>query len=152
MRVLVTAALLLTLSSIGACSAVNVEDTAYDLVKAKARQDLSCDDVTIKKMAQAGEAFEYQAAGCSDLYSYGVDCEDKCTIVAGVRGPGLGGLWNKSTSMVDQVFGMILDGKAEMDKEQAEAKARHEAFRREIDEQHTRNAELVDRARARQQP
>jgi hypothetical protein len=101
-RLAVAVAAVALLASV-ACTRAGGEDDAYDLVKAKAKQDLACDDVTVRKMAQDGARYEYQATGCSDIYSYGVECDARCEIFAGVRGPGLGGLWNQASGFIDMI-------------------------------------------------
>lgn len=137
-----------------ACTAASHEDAAYDLVKAQAAKDLGCGDVTVKKMAQADDAYEYQASGCSDLFSYGVDCDGSCRIVAGVRGPGLGAMWNKAGSLFDFAASELVNGAAkvheDMQKSEArfeEMRARNEQFRREVDERMAETRRLQAGAR-----
>ncbi len=122
---------LLTLTLAACSSAGTTEDTAYDLVKAKATKDLGCGEVTVKKMAQAGDTYEYQASGCNDLFSYGVDCDGGCRVVAGVRGPGLAGVWNRTGSVVDFVFSEVVNGAAKVHEDMRKADERREAMRAE---------------------
>jgi len=112
------------------------EDDAYDIVKAKAAKDLACEDITVRKMAQDGTSYEYQATGCSDLYTYGVDCDGSCEIVAGVRGRGLGGLWNTAGKLIDDIAKDL----AEADKRQREMGEEH----RQMLERSERRMRAVD--------
>lgn len=119
-----------------ACTRGGSEDDAYDLVKSRAAKDLSCSDVAVKKMAQDGNAYEYQATGCDDIYSYGVDCDGGCEITAGVRGRGLGGLWNAADSFISGIA-----------KDMDESKKRQEEMReehRKMRERHDRQREALD--------
>lgn len=125
-----------------ACGRGSGEDAAYDIVKAKAKQDLGCDDVTVKKMAQDGAMFEYQAKGCDDLYTYGVDCDGGCKIVAGVRGQGIGGLWNKASGFIDK----IEQDFAEHDKRAAEMRERNAKLHEQVDADLERTRRLADPA------
>lgn len=130
---LALAALSLT-SSLACTRSSGGEDDAYDLVKSRAAKDLSCSDITVRKMAQDGNSYEYQATGCDDIYTYGVDCDASCEVVAGVRGKGLGGLWNAA----DKFIGGIANDIERMEKD-----------KKEMDERHRKATESGDRLRER---
>ena len=129
------------------CPKRNSEDDAYDLVKVQAVRDLGCADVSVKKMGQSDSAYEYQATGCSDVYSYGIDCEDTCTVVAGVRGPGLAGSFSVGAGIIGKAVGVaenLLDHAAaevaaiplrdaEFRAHEAELRARNQKIRDEVD-------------------
>jgi hypothetical protein len=105
------------------------EDDAYELVKSRATKDLNCSDVDVKKMAQDGAAYEYLATGCDDIYTYAVECSARCEITAGVRGRGLGGLWNAADKFISGVAKDI----DESNKRHEEMRARHDKMREAIE-------------------
>lgn len=126
---------LVALSSV-ACTRGGSEDDAYDLVKSRASKELNCSDITVRKMAQDGGTYEYQATGCDDIYTYAVECSSRCEITAGVRGHGIGGLWNAAGKLISGIANDLEDA----DKRQAEMRERH----RKMQERHDRHQEAID--------
>lgn len=126
---------LLVISLLGpmfGCTPANSEEAALDLVRAQATQDLRCkaSDVTVQKMAQQGTSYEFQARGCDDIYTYGVECgapdtsDGKCEIVDGVRGVGIGGLWNAANKAASALADEVRAAQAREAREASELEQR----------------------------
>ncbi len=130
------------------CTHPSHEDDAYDLAKAQAKSDLGCSDVTVRKMGQLDDNYEYQAKGCDDVYSYGVECDGGCRIAAGVRGPGLAGTWHKAGSIIDRA----MDSWDEMDRRQQKMHEDNEAFRRDVEARQRKVWDMVDHKLAQPAP
>lgn len=146
MRALLLLSGLLIVSS--CTSSANHEDTTYEMAKTQAKRDLGCSDVQVKKMSQLEEAFEYQAEGCDDIFTYGIDCADGCQVVAGVRGKGLGAVWNTVSGADGAAHWMVNEFKTEWDRvkqHQDDARQRQAEMRKRYDEMSERHDEMWKR-------